>query len=298
MENEIIRWLIQWAENQEAIRVVILTSSRTRPDSPVDAFSDYDVILAIKDIHPFLQDDSWLEDYGRVLVVYRDPVHLWYGLEKFARITQYENGTKIDYTVVPVDLINRVVADPVLPVDLDDGYTVLLDKDGLTDRLKPSTHHAYIPAPPDEKEYQWVVEEFFHEATYLAKSLWRDDLMSVKYFLDQAMKQDNLRPMLEWFIEIENNWSLKTGVLGKGLKKRLNPEIWVELEHTYAGSGEEENWQAMFRTIDLFRKVAVRVNEHLGYPYPYDLDQRCMAHFIHVKQLARDAKSVYGSGTG
>jgi hypothetical protein len=37
------------------------------------------------------------------------------------------------------------------------------------------------------------VEEFFHEATYVAKHLRRDDLLPAKYNLDHAMKQRDLR---------------------------------------------------------------------------------------------------------
>jgi aminoglycoside 6-adenylyltransferase len=73
--------------------------------------------------------------------------------------------------------------------------------------------------------------------------------------------------MLEWRMEIDYNWSVKTGAYGKGLKKRLKPEIWSELESTYVGARLEENWGALFKTIDLFRKVANEVADHLRYEY-------------------------------
>lgn len=37
---------------------------------PVDILSDYDVILIVQDIHPFVTDRTWLNDFGDVLVVY------------------------------------------------------------------------------------------------------------------------------------------------------------------------------------------------------------------------------------
>ncbi len=163
----------------------------------MDLFSEYDVIFGVRDIRPYFEDRAWLKDFGKVLVVYRDPIRHRYGFEKFAYITQYEDGTKIDFTLFPVELLRRVVEDPELPEYLDIGYTVLLDKDGLTSGLKPPTYRAHIPIPPTEAAYQTVVEEFLHEATYVAKHLWRGDLMAAKYNLDYAMKLVNLRTMLE-----------------------------------------------------------------------------------------------------
>lgn len=290
-ENEVIRWLVQWAEQQEPIRAMLLTSSRTNPTAPVDVFSDYDVVLVVTDIHLFHADDTWLDDFGKVLVVYRDPIRLEYGCETVAFITQYEDGTKIDYTLWPVEVLRRVVEEPELPIDLDVGYAILLDKDHMADRLKPPTYTAYIPTPPAEAAYRTVIEEFFQEGTYVAKYLWRDELMPLKYSLDQSMKLRYLRQMLEWQMEIAHGWSVKTGRLGKGLKTRLRPEIWSELESTYVGAGIEDNWDALFRTIALFRKVAIEVGVHLGYAYLHDLDRRATQYFQKVKNLDRRAET-------
>lgn len=290
-KDPIIERLIEWAERQSAVRALIQTSSRTNPNAPVDLFSDYDVIVVVTDSRPYYEDDSWLVDLGRVLVVYRDPLQIEYGLETFARITQYEDSLKIDYTFWPVGLLQRVVMDPYLPAELDVGYRILLDKDRLASGLKPPTYQAYIPGPPDEAAYRTLIEEFFHEATYVAKNLWRDELMPAKYNLDQVMKQLDLRQVLEWRIECDHGWAWKPGASGKGLRKELAPETWAELESTYVGAGLEENWEALFRTIDLFRKVAIEVGERLGYTYPIGLDRRVVAYLRQVNGLDPHAKA-------
>jgi aminoglycoside 6-adenylyltransferase len=91
------------------------------------------------------------------------------------------------------------------------------------------------------------------------------------------MKHVYLRPMLEWKIGLDYNWSVPVGALGKGLKKRLPPEIWSQLENAYAGANIPENWEALFRTIALFRQVAMEVGERLGYTYPLAFDRRVTA---------------------
>lgn len=291
MENEITRRVVRWAEGQEAIRAVLLTSSRVNPNAPVDPLSDYDVVLVVRDVRRFHEDERWLEDFGKVLVVYRDPIRERYGGETLIFVTQYEDGTKIDYTVWPVEVLRRIVEAPTLPPELDIGYAVLLDKDHLTDGLKPPTYRAYIPTPPTEAEYRAAIELFFHEGTYVAKNLWRDELLPAKYSLDEVMKLHALLPMLEWRMEIDHNWSVKTGVYGRGLKRRLRPEIWAELESTYVGAGIEENWEAFFRAIALFRKVAIEVGDHLGYSYPHDLDRRATDYFRRVRSLPRSPET-------
>lgn len=285
--DQVIHQLVRWAEKEVSVRAMMLTSTRANPDAPLDLFSDYDVILVVTDIRPFFEDRNWLEDFGRVLVVYRDPIQPLYGVGKFAYITQYEDGIKIDFTLWPVELLEQVVKDRKLPDDLDVGYAVLLDKDHLTEGLKAPTYTAHIPTPPTQAAYQSLIEVFFHEATYVAKHLWRDDLMPAKYNLDYAMKFKNLRQMLEWRMELDHRWSVKPGAYGKGLKKHLSPEVWSELESTYVGAGLEENWDALFKTIVLFRRVAVEVATQLGHEYPHDLDQRVVAHLQKVKNLGR-----------
>jgi len=290
-ENEVIRRLMQWAKEQVSVRAMLLTSSRANPNAPVDIFSDYDVLLVVTDIRPFHKDLTWLEDFGKVLVVYRNPIGLQYGVERFAHITQYENGVKIDFMLFAVGFLQLIAEDSELADFLDVGYAVLLDKDHLTDRLKPPTYTAYVPTPPTEEEYQALVEEFLSETPYVAKNLWRDELIFAKYNLDHVMKFQLLRKILEWRMEIDHNWSVKTGACGKGLKKLLEPEIWSNLESTYVGAGTEENWDALFSTIDLFRRVAVEVGDHLGYAYPHDLHQRVVQYLQKVKNLDRRAES-------
>jgi aminoglycoside 6-adenylyltransferase len=283
--SDVIGTLIQWAEPRASIRAMLLTSTRAVPNAPVDDFSDYDVVLIVEDIHPFHEDRSWLADFGEVLVAYWDPIYpdSDFGLEKFGNVTQYADGLKIDFTLCPVEMLRKIVQAPSLPAELDAGYRILLDKDNLAEGMKSATHRAYIPVPPTEEIYQTMINDFFSDAPYVAKCLVRGELLPVKWCLDYDMKHVYLRPMLEWLMGLHHNWSLPTGWLGKGLKKKLPPEIWSQLEATYAGADTAENWEALFRTMALFRRVATEVGKRLGYHYPLDLDERVTA-FVKAMQ--------------
>jgi aminoglycoside 6-adenylyltransferase len=292
--DPVIKRLIRWASDNPAVRAVILTSSLTSPAAPVDLLSDYDVILAVDDVRSFYESRAWLSDFGPLLVLYRDPLKRFHGLERFAEkqsvferfayITQYENGLKIDFTLWTAGILPRVAAQPALPDELDVGYELLLDKDGLAQGLQPPSYRAHIPQPPSEDAYLEEIELFFHEATYVAKYLWRDDLVAAKHLFD-LVKTGNLRQMLDWLIEIDHDWSLKPGAYGRYLKRYLRPEIWARLEETYVGPDLGENWRALFKTIDLFRAVGREVGAHLGYAYPADLHRRVTAYLQWVRAL-------------
>ncbi len=204
-------------------------------------------------------------------------------MEQVANVTQYTDGLKIDFTLWTIALLRRIAEAPTLPADLDAGYTILIDKDHLTDGMQAPTYRAYIPLPPTNETYQMVIERFFGDAPYVAKSLSRDELMPAKWRLDYDMKHNCLRRMLEWRMEQDHQWTVPSGALGKGLKQRLPSDIWFQLEHTYVGAGIEENWDALFKTMTLFCQAAIVVADHLGYTYPLEMDQQVVSYVRNLK---------------
>lgn len=283
------RSLVRWAESKNPVRAMLLTSTRANPRATVDVLSDYDVALVVEDIRPFFEDRSWIGDFGEVLVAHWDPIfpESDHGIEQTGNVIQYADGLKIDFRLWPVALARRISVASVLPDELDAGYAVLLDKDGLLDEMPPPSHEAYVPDRPTEEAYLTVVNDFFGDAPYVAKGLWRDELLPAKWSLDFVMKHNYLRRMLEWRMERDHDWSAPTGNLGKGLKKHLPSAIWRELEDTYVGAGIADNWEALFQTMALFRRVATDVADDLGYTYPRDFDQRVTTYVRAIKSLDR-----------
>jgi aminoglycoside 6-adenylyltransferase len=278
-DDPVIQHLIRWAESQQAIRVMLLTSTRAVPDAVVDEYSDYDVILVVTDIHPFHEDRAWLDAFGEVVVGYWDPIQPDpdFGVTSFGNVIQFEDGLKIDFTLWPAEMLDHITRAPALPAELDAGYRILLDKDGLTRNLKPPTYQAYVVRPPSEAAFHKCIEDFYSNAPYVAKCLLRGELLPMKWALDDDMKRLFLRQMLEWRMAMEHGWAVTAGANGKGLKKHLPPALWAQLEETYAGAGIDENWRALKRTMALFRQVAMDVAAHLSYVFPQDMHERVVA---------------------
>lgn len=283
-ETEVLKILMAWGEAQPTVRALILTSSRARPDGPVDILSDYDLIVVATDAERFGREDTWLSDFGVPMARWGDEGDV-YGQTTYFRSAVYTDSVKIDYTFWPDTLLEKVAEQSELLDELDAGYRILLDKDNRTTSWPSPTYRAFIPKRPTEAEYQAQVQEFWWVATYVAKSLWRDELVFARWVMDEDLKNGSLRRVLEWRFELDHGWSIRPGVLGRGLKRLLPRDLWDALEATYVGPEIAENWEALFRTTALFRRAAREVADALGYTYPQSVDDQVSAYLTAIRQL-------------
>jgi aminoglycoside 6-adenylyltransferase len=283
-EADVLGRVIDWAADHPLIRAVVLESSRAVGLATIDRFSDYDLLLVVSDVRPFADDNAWQRFFAEPLVRFGDKAEVL-GYQTYFRLVLYQDHTKIDFAIWSVPLLQRVVEVQESSELLDWGYRVLLDKDGLATALPAPTRTAYIPSKPAEREYLALIEEFWWEATYAAKHLWRDELILAKYNLEVVMKYELLLPMLEWRIELDRGWTWKPGILGRGLKSALPPDLWSALERTYAGPDIEETWEALLTITALFRRVAQEVGQALGYTYPEELDRGVSAYLQEARHL-------------
>lgn len=197
----------------------------------------------------------------------------------------YADGTKVDYSLLPLDVLERIRDQGRLPDEFDLGYRVILDKDGVTSRWPRPTYTAHILSKPTAAEFQSLIEEFWWVTIYAAKFLWRAEPVAVKALLDQELKFLLLRRLLEWRVAIDHDWSFKPGFFGRGLHRELDAETWNQYAATYVGTDPEENWTALFATIELFRRIAIDVGGALGYDYPHDLDAQMVDYLRQIKRL-------------
>jgi aminoglycoside 6-adenylyltransferase len=285
-EAEALGRIVVWAAQHPLVRAVVLQSSRAVEQAVLDRFSDYDILLVVSDVRPFAEDNAWQRFFAEPLVRFGDAGQVL-EIETYARLVLYQDHTKVDYTIWPVELLRRVVERQESTELLDWGYRVLLDKDGLTAGLPAPSRSAHIPPRPTEKQYQALIEEFWWETIYVAKNLWRDELVFAQYNLDVVMRFELLLRMLEWRIELDHDWSWKPGVVGRGLKRHLPPDLWSALERTYVGPEIEQNWEALFAMTAFFRRAAMEVGQALEYGYPVELDRGVSAYLEEVRRLPR-----------
>ena len=91
--------------------------------------------------------------------------------------------------------------------------------------------------------------------------------------------------MIEWYIAVRHDRAVSTNKYGRFFKRYLDAGTWAELEATFADADIENNWQALFNTIDLFRKLAKYVADNLGYEYPDETDRKITAYCKKARAL-------------
>ncbi len=138
---------------------------------------------------------------------------------------------------------------------------------------------------PIRDEYEVLVNEFWWNAHYVPKYLRRDELPFAASMLGQAVRDEYLHTVLEWAIGLQNDWSVNTGVRGRYFKRYLDAQTWREYESTFAGAAIEEQWEAFFNAVALFRRIAKLVGDSLGYPYPGTVDREMTEYYRWIRSI-------------
>jgi aminoglycoside 6-adenylyltransferase len=271
-----IRELIAWGDGQPDIRAMVLTSTRAT-GAPTDTYSDYDVILICTDVPARYEDGTWLMVFGEVVIDWWDPLQPDddTGLLSTGNIVYYTGTRKIDFTLWPTDV--APVLTGKLTDELDAGYTVLLDKDGLTAKWPAPTGEAYAISLPGCDRYREAVNDFFIGVPYVATAMIRGEILPGKWVLDYDMRYEYLLPMLKWYAVVLHG-DVRIGSKGKGLQGLLPVEVVDRLERIYAGMDVYDNLAAMDAMITLFSGIAEVVGPAIGCAYRQDLHDRVVAH--------------------
>jgi len=286
-EQEMLELIVDTARSDERIRAVIMNGSRTNPNAPRDVFQDFDIVYVVTDVAPFRNNSEWIKRFGEIMIMQmpeemEDPPPGKHG--GFVYLMQFTDGNRIDLGIFPLANLNDLVKDSL--------SILLLDKDGIAKPFAPASERDHFPKPPTKKAYFDCCNEFWWVCTYVAKGLWREEIIYAKYMLDQVTREELLK-MLTWYIGVKTQFSRNPGKFGKYFQQYLEQELWDMLQKTYTDASYDSTWEALFTMCDLFRIVAIRVADHCGHSYPHGDDKNVSTHLQHVRVLPRNVKEMY-----
>jgi aminoglycoside 6-adenylyltransferase len=266
-EQEMKKMLVDFARNDNRIRLVTLEGSRTNKNIPKDMFQDYDISYFVTDMDSFKENDHWLNVFGRRAMMQKPEDMELFPPELgnwFSYIILFEDGNKLDLTLIPMKEVEEYFTN-------SDGLVeVLLDKDALMQTEVIANDRQYWIKKPTAREFDDCCNEFWMVSTYVVKGLARKEILFAMDHLNEITRPNLLR-MMSWQIGLEHGYSFSVGKNYKFMDRYLPKEIWETLLSTYSISSYQNVWQSLLTCYALFRQYSNSVAESLGYVYPdYD----------------------------
>ncbi|MFP3833487.1 AadS family aminoglycoside 6-adenylyltransferase [Chryseobacterium sp. SIMBA_028] len=273
IREEKLEQIIQWAEENQDIRTVLLTSSLVNPYAPVDNFSDLDVELVFENRNAYEVNHEWIRLFGEPISMIEENDTVFDGKHAM-KMVLYKDHVKVDFKLYQVSDFCEEVKEETLPEDWDLGYKVLVDKDNLTIDLKSPTYQSVMIHKPTEQDFKQLLNDFWWDTTYVAKCLKRGDIFYAKFMSENILRSDYLVPLIEWYIASFHGWNnITTNKHGRLFKKYLSADLWDRVESTFSGSDINENWTALFACADLVHELGADLAEKLNFTYPAQLEK-------------------------
>jgi len=285
-EQEMFDLILSYARQDENVRVVVLNGSRANPSVKKDLFQDYDIAYFVEDMRPLIRNRELIEYFGELMIL-QLPDEMGAGMppasSRYGYLMQFTDGNRIDLSICALDSLEASVSGDSLTV-------ILLDKDDRVQDLPASSDRDYHPKKPTQKMFEDCCNEFWWLTPYVAKGLWRRELIYSRYTLD-CLVRGELMKMLEWVFGIRTGFTRSMGKQGKFLKEDLESSDWTMLEGTYPDANFENMWEALFRMGSLFRRSAGFVGDTYGFDYPFQEDQNVTEFLNLIRALPEDAAS-------
>lgn len=261
-----------WATDADDVRAAIVLGSRTRDDHPADEFADLDIVVVVADGTRPWAEPVWLASIGEVWISFVEGTAD--GSAPELRVL-FAGGFDVDFAFMTVERVIGLVEDDggAAATAFGRGQRVLVDKDGLAERMVAAASRPTEEAPStsaDPSAFDEVCSDFWYHAVWTAKHLRRGELWWAKGCCDGLLKE-RLRRVLEWqaLAEGRDPW-----FRGRFLDEWADPDIVAGLHKAFARYDENEVWEALFLTMDLFADAARRTADELDLAY----DETAEAH--------------------
>jgi aminoglycoside 6-adenylyltransferase len=270
--------LLAFARNSPLVRSAWQNGSRVNPRVCKDPFSDYDIVFCVTDPDFFLNDQTWIAQFGELIILQQNDFDE-NGIEGTIFLMLFTDGVRIDLSFVPADHAEAFLNDTLI--------RILLDKEGILPFLAPPSDSGYWTAKPSRKEFDETANEFWWCSTNVAKGIWRDELPYARYMYD-VIVLGCLEKMVGWTIAGRRHWQVNPGYHIKWARKLLPPDEYAALTQVYAGAEYADLWRALTAAGQLFRKMGQETAAALGYSYPLLEDERVRAYWQWVQDLRKE----------
>ena len=250
--NGVLERLTAWAERDENVRAVVLTGSAAAGST--HPLSDRDVEVYATNPATLLEDESWWDGLGEVLVVERLENPGWHP----TRLVYYVGG-KLDLSIIDADALSSTRHERP--------FRVLVDKDG---RAPDPGQTRVVATLPDDSALREQLNWGYAAALMCAKAIVRDEPWSAKV-RDRDLKA-SLLALIEWDHRSRYGADYDVRFLGSRMRTWMDADIQEALESCWARFDAEDSARALRASVALFAMLGERITERLGFP-PFHHDR-------------------------
>lgn len=260
-EREIMAMVLDFAQEDERVRLTAMNGSRVNRNVPADNLQDYDIAFLVTDMQSFIDNPDWVDRFGkRIIMQTPETSSLWPpslgGWLSYLML--FADGNRIDLMLVPLGDADRYFKDDSLT-------KILLDKDGIApDLSEPSERSHWVKAPTQEN-FADCCNEFHWVSAYVAKGIRRREFLYAAEHI--AIVRGEWLRMLFWQIGIATDFSVNLGKSGKYLERYLPPEVWAALCASYNTATYENCRTCLSVMRERFGDSAKFVAKNLGFHY-------------------------------
>ena len=250
-EEEMYELILRVGQALPQVEAIALGGSRSNPAVTGDAFQDYDVVYVVNERDALLQDRSWLDAFGEVLIQQTPeesslfPPSLG---ERFTFLMLFQDGNRIDLMLTPLTAMRSWQADEPFA-------KALWDPQGLLSDLPKPSDRTFWLAEPTEAQFQDCCNEFWWVSTYVVKGLCREEYYYASDHLYDICQKE-LRRLLAWQVGSTSGWQQSVGKNDKYLLQKISPELAQALLNCQDFSSPKTLWRSLLRTQELFHQIA------------------------------------------
>lgn len=260
-ETEIMTVILEEAESSPQIRIVAMNGSRVNKNIEKDAMQDYDIAYIVDDIEYYKNHQSWLEPFGKILMMQRPDDFTLFGQTQsrdYHYLVQFEDGIRIDFTFVSIENLEDYLQEDHL-------VSIILDKDSIISGVLPASDQDYWVRKPSEQSYRDCINEMLWLSFYVVKGIKRHEPI---YAMDHlALMRGMLLQMITWQVGFETEFSLSVGKNYKHLDRYISSSMWEKLLSTYNLSSKEQCVIVLESMLTIFSVVADRVGDYGTFVY-------------------------------
>ncbi|GAA0493664.1 hypothetical protein GCM10008986_20170 [Salinibacillus aidingensis] len=264
--ERILRNFLNFAEENENIRAVVMVGSRARSHKTADQWSDMDLVIVAQNPDLLLYQESWLGKVGKSYITFLEQTAVGDGTE---RRVLFEDGVDVDFSIIPLSVLQNLIHSDEVKAVFRKGYKVLLDKDQLTSFLEENTKAVQKSMVPlQEKDLRQLIHDFLYHAVLAAKKLRRGELLEGKSISDSYMKHQ-LVQLIRVQTQIKRGGDAETWHGYRFFEEWADSSVLQRFQDLYARYDQQEIWIALKKTMMVFGEIAREVCASMDVSYPF-----------------------------